>query len=886
MEDQRAINAAARSYLANHVSKPVAAGWDYGAKVAIQTICRTFEACPAESEKALRSLLAPDRMDQFPASELGSLADNLPLLGNQADELIIDFFREAFAREVLDDGQTTHGGRILPLHFRSADLWNHVHYQLAQYCQSRTDAPPEFLTKVVCHAWNGRTHRIRRHSASPPERPVLATVPFRGRQCELIEDWSHISYFGDEEEATILSIFRNRVNQWAEAADRASLDIVLDQVAALNRTALLWKVLFEIGSDSPNGLGALLQPFLAEPVCLWQSDYASGARKLFGALHRSGDPDRRGWLETQILTLPERIPDPDAGFRDDGSSLANHTMDRLLGLLREEDLVLPEAIHLYRRRQAVGAVQAAHDGSVADLFPRRGGWRVREEPEDGNLDPTPRHLAGLQEKLKVFLAEGERFKEEEVEANWSLLAECEQAVTAHSETHPETAQELWGHLVGAANHLAGHAHWPPESDRWKAVRSILLQAVADTNPDHPRDAATDGWIHEGNEVPSWGWPAPRLDAAQGLVWLLHRLQTRDDEILTALRQLRLDPVSTVRYNLLRDLFVLHRHTPDLFWEFVDHFVATSRRFSEMELLIPGLDHFWETDPESVRARLRIIGDRIGNSNPTHSVHRRLANAYLFHFLRTGDLECREVIWNLIERCETEPACSSLSHQLGPCRSGHWLTAGDAVRADPEMDALRERTWEFFGNLLRVAQAKWSTLRQRPLPSSGCEESPAELTRVTLLVKHLVTQLYFASGAYAATVKDREDDRLSPAQQRRFWREASPLFEIATHNPHPSIVHELLRTLDHLLPCAPADIFLLACRAIQFSAQEAHFQSEPMAHQVVVRLVERTLADHRDIFRRTPESESECVTALVTVLDLFASWDQARRLTLRLEEIYR
>lgn len=886
MEDQRAINAAARSYLANHVSKPVAAGWDYGAKVAIQTICRTFGACPAESERALRCLLAPDRMDQFPASELGSLADDLPLLGNQADELIVDFFREAFAREVLDDGQTTHGGRILPLHFQSADLWSNVHYQLAQYCQSRTDAPPEFLTKVVCHAWNGRTHRIRRHSASAPERPVLATVPFRGRQCELIEDFSHISYFGDEEEATIFSTFRNRVKQWAEADDRASLEIVLDQVAALNRTALLWKVLFEIGSDSPNGLGELLQPFLAETVCLWHPDYASGARKLFGALHRTGDPARREWLETRILTLPERIPDPDAGSRDDGSSLASRTMDRLLGLLREEDLVLPEAIHLYRQRQAAGAIKTDYDGSVADLFPRRGGWRVREELEDGSLDPTTRNLAELQKKLKVFLAEGDRFKEEEVEANWSLLAECEQAVTAHSATHPEPTRELWGHLAGAANRLAGLAHWPPESERWAAVRAILLRAVNDANPDQPRDAATDGWIHEGNEVSGWGWPAPRLDAARGLVWLLHRLHTRDDEILTALRQLRVDPVSTVRYNLLRDLFVLHRHTPDLFWEFVDHFVAASRRLSELELVIFGLDHSWETDPESVRARLRIIGDRIRNSSPSHSVHRRLANTYLFRFLRTGDLECREVIWNLIERCETEPACSSLSHQLAPCRSGHWLTAGDAVRADPEVDALRERTWEFFGDLLRAAQAKWSALRQRPQPSSGCEESPAELTRLTLLVKHLVAQLYFASGACAKTARAGEAGRLSPAQQRRFWREASPLFEIAAHNPHPSIVHDLLRTLDHLLPCAPADIFLLACRATQFSAQEAHFQSEPMANQVVVCLVERTLADHRDIFRRTPEGESECVTALVAVLDLFAGWDQARRLTLRLEEIYR
>ena len=56
----------------------------------------------------------------------------------------------------------------------------------------------------------------------------------------------------------------------------------------------------------------------------------------------------------------------------------------------------------------------------------------------------------------------------------------------------------------------------------------------------------------------------------------------------------------------------------------------------------------------------------------------------------------------------------------------------------------------------------------------------------------------------------------------------------------------------------------------------------------VKLIQRALADHRDLFQSVSEQESECLVALLQVLDLFveAGWAEARQLTHRLEEIYR
>jgi hypothetical protein len=63
-----------------------------------------------------------------------------------------------------------------------------------------------------------------------------------------------------------------------------------------------------------------------------------------------------------------------------------------------------------------------------------------------------------------------------------------------------------------------------------------------------------------------------------------------------------------------------------------------------------------------------------------------------------------------------------------------------------------------------------------------------------------------------------------------------------------------------------------------------YQFEQMAADLVVRLVERYLAEYRELLQNDPK----CRQALVELLDTFvrAGWPAARQLTYRLEEIFR
>ena len=90
-----------------------------------------------------------------------------------------------------------------------------------------------------------------------------------------------------------------------------------------------------------------------------------------------------------------------------------------------------------------------------------------------------------------------------------------------------------------------------------------------------------------------------------------------------------------------------------------------------------------------------------------------------------------------------------------------------------------------------------------------------------------------------------------------------------------------------MPCDPTCAFLLATKSI-LSSSAVGFQYDSLAVKKVVVLIQRALADYREIFQSRDGKESACLVALIEVLDVFvdAGWPEARALTHHLEDIYR
>ena len=507
-------------------------------------------------------------------------------------------------------------------------------------------------------------------------------------------------------------------------------------------------------------------------------------------------------------------------------------------------------------------------------------------------EPANEEMFRLREALRLFLDQDKKkVGSADIARDWPVVQQCEQVLELHGRCQPSMAAELWGYLVSVCDYIAVQADWPKTDERWHVVRRILLKGADDPvpKPDDDEDAEEDRW-------PSWGWPAPRLDAARGLPFLAYRLGLADEEVSAALRRLCSDKSHPLRFNLVERLWVLEQPSPELMWELIDAFVAKEKRFSVLDFLLLSLDRLWAQMPEKVLPRLRLIANRAMESAPADNhIHEMLAHMHLFQFLRTGDPECDAFITRLIGECDSQRASGALGPQLHTCRSGGWLTAGDGVKPDSYVDAVRGRTWGFFTKVLTAAQTKlqqhreaWRQLHDVPQPDAEAVKLVSDkLDRATRLVDGVAMQLYFASGAQEEK-SNKPEKLLIPVELQRFWRDAEPLLTALANEPHPHTAHQLVQTLYHLLPCAPREIFMLATQSILCSSEEARFQYESLAVGDVVKLIQRVLADHLDLFRPDAGQESECLTALLQVLDLFveAGWAEARQLTHRLEEIYR
>ena len=154
-----------------------------------------------------------------------------------------------------------------------------------------------------------------------------------------------------------------------------------------------------------------------------------------------------------------------------------------------------------------------------------------------------------------------------------------------------------------------------------------------------------------------------------------------------------------------------------------------------------------------------------------------------------------------------------------------------------------------------------------------------------LIDRIGSEIYFASGAYDARSQGQTHGvREVIPKLRRFYQEAGPILDGLAEAAFPSLAHHLVETLEYFIPVDPLGVFLRIHRVV-ISAQEAGYQYESLAADLIVRIVERYLADD---YRIHLKEDINCRKALIEVLDVFvkAGWPSAQRLVYRLEEIFR
>ena len=208
-----------------------------------------------------------------------------------------------------------------------------------------------------------------------------------------------------------------------------------------------------------------------------------------------------------------------------------------------------------------------------------------------------------------------------------------------------------------------------------------------------------------------------------------------------------------------------------------------------------------------------------------------------------------------------------------------LVMGATDPPAPDTDAARRRSWSFLLRVTKGVAAEFRRGAEHEGDTHVAGEKPTEeqMKDLANLLDSVGWNIYFASGAH------EDDESLGEQVLRRFHIESGEVIDELAEVGLPRLSHHLLETLEVLVPGDPRRVFLRVARVIR-GGRKGGYQYDRMAEEVVVRFVDRYLADHRELFQRDEEVRRH----LIGILDTFvhAGSESARRLSYGLDGIFR
>jgi len=849
---------------------------------ALQCVCRTFKSDPAASATLIRRCLEPSHLSQFDFEEMPWLAREVKHLIPIDPFLVEEIYRVAFTHQVLSKEPTLMvQSFILSLRSNRQQDYKMALYELAEAFPEFLEHSPERATRALIAVME--TYVDQSHSTATNEAPE-ETFDFDGRQALLRTDHSAIWDKGDiyrhDEPLKMLDAFQQYLEKLAEREDSIEkLRLLVQVIVSDNRLAVFWRRLLLAGARFPNSLGKEIIPLAWAMPVLKSFDTVHPAGEFLKSVFPILSTGQRQRIERAILTIPESFP-------ADRREKVEYIRNRLLGCLSDTELVTDEARRLFQALKLSSAmppneppfqlVEATWGpNNSEEEFLRDQGVPVEAEPN--------RKIRELERPVKEFLNKylNSVPKEEEAKALLPALQALHDALfCADAEgIHPKQRGYAWRSLAAACNRITQIGGLSCKDPVGAFVKTILREASlhAEPIPDSRYDPQFE-------EHPSWVSPRPRTEAAEGLTLLARNSLCATPDVLEALEHLSNDPVPAVRFQVATSLNGLYKTAREMMWRIIERMCRDEPSRGVLQGLLSGpLSRLAAVEPDRVAHLAKIIFDRVSEGTGSKQVREFCASIFTDLFIWRNLALCEKIIMNIVGNPTTNP--DEVNHILMRLREA--LTHGKDYAQDPKKDAIRRRAWDLIKHVLHSA---CDGLRQIEVCHTGIQfsdwppqeqESAGSLAR---LIDHVGSEVYFGSGAYDSKRQGQtEGARPITPESEKFYLESGSILDELADVGLPSVAHHLLETLEFFIPVDPCGVFLRIGRVVR-GGQQRGYQYESLAADLIVKLVERYLAEYRPLLRQ----KEECRKTLIEILDIFvkAGWPSAHRLTYRLEEIFR
>ena len=845
----------------------------------LQAVCHTFKSNPSQSAKMIRQCIEPNAIKKYGFQSIFWLAEEIDNLIPYDAELVAEIYRKAFSYNEESEDKTVLGGNILPLTSTRKQDFELGLYSLGQNFSKFLEAAPIYATRTliaVIEAYVSKNHPLG-------DSVTEESFDFNNRKAIIKADYSYIwdsaTYSGDVPMEMLheFSQYLERISEDAFSLDE--LRTLIDVILLENKLAIVWRCLLKCGIKYPATLGQEIRYLAWAIPILTAYDTTTLVGDFIKTIFVHLTDSEREHIEKAIISIPSL-------FEEGYEESSQYTRNRLLGCL-EANAVVTQQVKLILEEMmsqgglppnqplfSLGEVEIQAYGEIDYLASR--GVPVTAE---ANIK-----IQELEEPIKAFskkhlnLTPDSRAVEDIFPSLQSLYAALQTAET--DGVHLKQCNYAWGILAEGCERIVSMETLSCGTDLGQFVKQVLLEASKQPEPIYNPE-----YDKQFDKSQSWGGPAARIDAAQGLIKLTRHPTCIDDELLDKVSQLSYDLVPAVRYQVTSNLLWMYKTASQRMWSIISRIAREEQSRGVLQGLLYTLGRLSGSHGKTIAELTKIIFDRVTDGVGSKQIRERCTSIFLGIDVWQNNSTAREVISQIANHpSEFYTEANRIIIDVRDC-----LTLGSVDPVELPKEKVRKRAFDIISQILNSSLniLHELTTRYQGIDFEQWSEQDQEKFKcLARLVDSNAMQIYLASGAFdekRSGLQQSSNTPLSFEAKCRLFKEVSLILDGLSTINFPSVVHRSLETLTFFVDIEPEEIFLRVGRVVR-TGKSGNYEYEFQGDELIVKFIERFLAEFRYILR---DSE-ECRRVLIETLDTFvqAGWLGARRLTYRLEEIFR
>jgi len=837
----------------------------------IIAVAKTFKSDVPASTLLLRRMIAPDHLKRSGHEELSWLTRQILPIADSDPGFAVDIYRAAYSYEDESADKTNMGNStLMPLTSNRRQDYHGAWFPLEQAIPKLFQIDIDSAMRAVARSIGGY---IRRRESTPGDqgaKPV--TFALRSAAAHFLEDSSYSWYRGGfvsrQDAPVLLTKFDEFLSELANQPDaKAKFLRLLDVAAGEAGYAVIWASFLVAGTNHPAEFASSLVPLATAASILSSFDTRYQVGQFISAAYPLLDAGDRAAIEHAILALTGKM--------------GERHKEILAGCI-PSDLIETDTMRMYLDRSDgrapvppnAPAVQMTFSRSTfdTDAFLASEGVRI-ENPASAELRELMRQVEELPTVRQVpeFTIQAARQQVDVIDALHKAVS------TVSRQNVPVKLSEHAAGILGSAAARVSRAPISVIGSRTirLRLRRTLLFCAKSKNP-HFNAAHERGF----QENLSWGGPSARTDAAIGLINLVRADKKSDPTAIRAIHKLAVDRVCHVRLQIIENLHMLRGQDAEWAWTTIERVTASEPTRGVVTGVLSALGGMaYLNVPRAIKICKGVIKRYQRAEKPGMAVCRTSAAALIFDVhLVHNNVDATEFASRFME----DVIGNSSAVRIFIARYSDRLRSGHGHIAKPSDADSRRKVLAFYGRVVQRAYEEITNILGRfdiHESTSWPADTLATIQAMFSILDEVALRLMFAAGGGADPASAAAD--VVPGQVD-LYKEIRPLMERLAEAAVASVAHHLIETLETFIAIDAPGVFDLIARSVR-SSEQGGYAIDQMAAALVVRIVERYLADHRSVF-----ADPIRLQQLIDCLDVFvrAGWPSAQSLTFRLQEIWR